>query len=457
MRWCLLLFILSPVILFGQARRQAMVDSVKAAGTNLHGVFGSIGNSPGSRVEHVHVSDSGEYVTLVVRVHVDEPVVVADLPLLAATTMGTAAIIEKMNAVIVPPLPVIRIPDSIMALSLVGISEIKTSGVAIAKMGRVGVPPMPNIPVEIEAAPLMAVTQLSIQAVAFRKLDMTIIPWLPHIVEEIEALSLLSVAPLKIKGGVVRELELTPVPWLPHIVEEIEALSCLPVAPIRIEEGVARSLDTVVVFAMPEIEDPLEAIPFFDVVLLPIEKVVVSKLDLVPVPALEEERMPVEEMHLSEEGYSLLEKMEGFSPELYSLKDGGFTIGFGFFVPYGEGAKWNKGVTWEEAERIIRQKVPSYEDQVKQYINVPLTQREFDALTMLAYNLGGFSRATSIVNDINGRADYEQLQHDWMRFVHSKAPNVMKGLMNRRKDELLVSNESNYQPERKIQVFKSRK
>jgi GH24 family phage-related lysozyme (muramidase) len=165
----------------------------------------------------------------------------------------------------------------------------------------------------------------------------------------------------------------------------------------------------------------------------------------------------VVDMHLSEEGYTLLEKMEGFSPELYSLGDGGFTIGFGFFVTYSEADKWRKGVTIADAERMIRQKVPAYEDQVKRYINVPLTQEEFDALTMLAYNLGGFSKASSIVNDINSYAGFDQLQRDWMRFVHSKAPGVMKGLMNRRNDEIRVRNEANYQQERKILIYKNKK
>ena len=149
--------------------------------------------------------------------------------------------------------------------------------------------------------------------------------------------------------------------------------------------------------------------------------------------------------------------MEGFSPELYSLNDGGYTIGFGFFIPYTDGNKWNKGVTWEEAEKLMQQKMPAYEAQVKQYVNVHLTQNEFDALTMLAYNLGGFSKATSIINDINNQADFEQIEADWKRFVHSKAPGVTKGLMNRRKDEIDVNKVANYHPEKKIQILKNRK
>ncbi len=128
-----------------------------------------------------------------------------------------------------------------------------------------------------------------------------------------------------------------------------------------------------------------------------------TEIDLPELPPYvnPDERMPVEQMHLSEEGYSLLQNLEGFAPDLYSLNDGGYTIGFGFFIPYNEGYKWRKGVTLEQATELMQQKVPAYEDQVKKYVNVPLTQNEFDALTLLAYNLGGFSKATSIINDIN--------------------------------------------------------
>lgn len=171
-------------------------------------------------------------------------------------------------------------------------------------------------------------------------------------------------------------------------------------------------------------------------------------------PKPSEIKTPVDSMHLSPDGYSLLQKLEGYSPDLYSLGDGGFTIGFGFFVPYNEGNKWRNGITWDGAEALMKQKVPAYEAQVKEYVNVPLTQSEFDALTMLAYNLGGFSKATSIINDINNQVDFDVLQRDWKRFVHSKARNVTKGLMNRRKDELGVRKVSDYQPDRKIQVFK---
>lgn len=184
-----------------------------------------------------------------------------------------------------------------------------------------------------------------------------------------------------------------------------------------------------------------------------------SDITVVPVelPLKLELRTVVDDMYLSPDGYALLEKMEGFAPTLYNLGDGGYTIGFGFFVPFNEGYKWKNGVTWEQAVALIAQKVPTYEDQVKKYINVPLTQSEFDALTMLAYNIGGFSKATSLINDINEQVDIGKIQNDWNRFIHSKAPNVTKGLMKRRKDEIEVRKLSDYQPTRKIQILKGTK
>lgn len=300
-------------------------------------------------VDRIGVSDSDEYVTLTVRIHVDGASVIANLPLTRFARIA-AAVRTASPAQLIPALP----------------------------------------------------------------------PFIPVLEKDtVTALPLRMIAQLKTRNAIASETKETVVPVFPFEPEEPEALPLID--------------NTRFVIEMPRPARPAA----------------------VNVPVFEEKKMPVEEMHLSDEGYSLLEKMEGFSPELYSLKDGGFTIGYGFFVPYGEAGKWSKGVTLEEAERIIREKVPAYEDQVKQYINVPLTQTEFDALTMLAYNLGGFSKATSIVNDINGGGDFGKLQRDWMRFVHSKAPNVMKGLMNRRKDELRVRNEMNYQPERKLLIYKN--
>ena len=424
MKRLLLLFILSPVMLFGQTRRTAIVDSIKAAATNLHDVSAVINNYPDTKVEHIQVSDSGEYVTMVVRVHVTEAGVITSLPSLPVVNIKTGDIVAAgVGIVTIPPLPPPVIEAYIIeSLTPLAAAKSKTGDIPFVKISTVAIPSLPDIkPRLIEALPVVAVTQLRIAGIPAGKMDPATVPPLPDIRPKLIDAFPLAVAQLKI-------------------------------------DIVAHKADTVSVPTLADIElETMEALPPLAAVMLAVGNRSAGKIDTVTVPVFEEKKMPVTEMHLSDEGYSLLEKMEGFSPELYSLNDGGFTIGFGFFVPYGEGSKWDKGVTWEDAENMIRQKVPVYEDQVKQYVNVLLTQEEFDALTMMAYNLGGFSKATSIVNDINSNADFEQLQKDWMRFVHSKAPGVMKGLMNRRKDEMQVRNESDYQPGRKIQILKYKK
>ncbi|MCF8450420.1 MAG: glycoside hydrolase family protein [Taibaiella sp.] len=388
MKRLLLLLILFPVCLFSQVRQKTIVDSIKAAAPNLQRVSSFISKYPGNKIENIQVTDSGEYVTLVVRVHVAEASIIPHLTIQPAAKINTGTITTYSAGIVnVPPPPRLVLPaDSIQALQVLTLNRFKSIENRVSIVKTAAIPPMPEMLPEPEPLPLLAVTELHIRAIS---------------------------------GGSIKAIPLPPLPAFVTFDQEI-------IDTLQLIAGIK--------FITKHHPKPTPK--------------------TVTVPVFEEVRLPVAEMHLSEEGYELLQKMEGFSSQLYSLKDGGFTIGFGFFVPYGESSKWDKGVTWEQAERIMRQKVPAYEDQVKQYINVPLTQKEFDALTMLAYNLGGFSKATSIVNDINSNADFEKLQKDWMRFIHSKAPGVMKGLINRRKDELQVRNESYYQPERKIQILK---
>ncbi len=384
----LLLFILFPFLVLGQGQRKAVVDSMKATDGDLHRIADIINATKGSRVEQMKVADSGGYVTLTVRVRVDEVMPVQPLTSRPFADMRAGPpLAARMRPLSVPAFHPVLDMDSIALLSIRKVTRFRMPEPVPAGVDVVVVPPMPPLVVYFDTASAVH----PIGASRFRT----------------------RVAPLSV--------EATVVPPFPDMMPEPEPLALIPVA-------------------------------MYDIAKVP--RVVIH---LARVPDIEQKRMPVAEMHLSEEGYSLLEKMEGFSPDLYTLQDGGFTIGFGFFVPFAEGAKWKKGLSWEDAERMIREKVPAYEDQVKKYINVPLTQAEFDALTMMAYNLGGFSKATSIVNDINTDAGYNQLQRDWMRFVHSKAPNVAKGLLVRRKDELKVKDELDYQPERKIQIFKNRK
>src|SRR5947207_2183121 len=101
----LLLFILSPVILFGQARQKAIVDSVKAAATNLQRVSALIANYPGAKVENIEASGSDGYVTMVIRIHVDEAIIIPALSTMPVAKMKTGDIVAGgVSIVNIPPL-----------------------------------------------------------------------------------------------------------------------------------------------------------------------------------------------------------------------------------------------------------------------------------------------------------------------------------------------------------------
>jgi len=437
MKRLFLLFCLLPFISSAQPRHGGTIDTGKAdTAQNLSSIAGLSGHGGCARAADIRISknatDSGEYVTTVVFFHFTTALdsagfdTLEGVPYLPAVRL-TMAKIELGPAgplAGIPPLPVIR-ADELPDIAIHAPVDIKFDAIPMGKADTAACSLRLPVAVadELDDLPLHRVQMLAMEHVPAARLEVVAIPSVV-MPDEIEGVPLHAVTTIHSEDIPVGRLQLvTEIPQLPIVIaDEIPDLPLLPAVRIRTEAIV----------------------------------LVKAEIILMP-PKKEEVRMPVDEMHLSPDGYSLLEKLEGYSPELYSLNDGGFTIGFGFFVPYGEGAKWSNGVTWEEAEIMIKKKVPVYEDQVKQYINVPLTQNEFDALTMLAYNLGGFSKATSIVNDVNDQVEFEKLQKDWKRYVHSKAPGVTRGLMNRRNDELEVRKVSNYQPLRKILILMNRK
>ncbi len=438
MKRLILLFFLFPGVLSAQIQQKKVIEPDKEIiAKNIQSISGVTGSSPFTRAAEIlvthNVTDSGEHITTTVFFR-------------NLTALDSASF------------------DIITDISPSVVDKFKTDAISAWKEELVtGIPDLPDFIGDEIVLKLLTQLELKLNDIAVDKLEIiAALPNLPLVkTDEMPTLQHLALNIINTADIAAVALELiTTLPNLPLVkTDEIPIIKHQPYTQIIIAD------------LLPEfvaIKTNLPPLPFFiaddidDIILHPAVKlytaqIPIGKADSVsPFVMIEEELFGVDSMHLSEEGYSLLEKLEGYSPDLYSLNDGGYTIGFGFFVPYSEGSKWRKGVTWEEAERLIHQKVPSYENQVKEFINVMLTQREFDALTMLAYNLGGFSKATSIVNDVNNLDGFDQLQKDWKRFIHSKAPNVSKGLMNRRKDELGVRSIADYQPDRKVIIYKNR-
>lgn len=94
---------------------------------------------------------------------------------------------------------------------------------------------------------------------------------------------------------------------------------------------------------------------------------------------------------LSDEGYRLLRSFEGYHDELpdgrcraYRCPSGVLTIGYGTIHGVYEGMIWTR----EQAEAAMRAEVADVETAVERLVTVDIAQNEFDALVLLAYNIG---------------------------------------------------------------------
>lgn len=122
---------------------------------------------------------------------------------------------------------------------------------------------------------------------------------------------------------------------------------------------------------------------------------------------------------------------EGYRGQAYIPVDGDkATIGFGTT----DGVKMGDTTTPEKALQRLISDVQKYEGAIKQCVNVPLHQYEYNAFTSLAYNIGAsaFCRST-LVKRLN-EGNYQQACKEILRWDYFQGKRL-KGLTNRRERE----------------------
>lgn len=125
---------------------------------------------------------------------------------------------------------------------------------------------------------------------------------------------------------------------------------------------------------------------------------------------------------------------EGFSQFAESPLPGDkLTIGFG----HTENVREGQEITLRDAARLLVQDVRVYEEGVSRCVTADVTQNQFDALVILAYNIGtsAFCKST-LVRKLN-IADMAGVEREWMRWKYFQGKPV-KGLENRRARELAI-------------------
>jgi lysozyme len=114
-------------------------------------------------------------------------------------------------------------------------------------------------------------------------------------------------------------------------------------------------------------------------------------------------------MQLSDNGYKIIKNFEGLRLTAYRDVAGVWTIGYGS-TRYHDGKRVKPGdklATEAQADALFHNTLGRYEQAVNQFVKVPLTQNQFDALVSFTYNEGaGALKESTLLVKLND-TDYQ--------------------------------------------------
>jgi len=163
----------------------------------------------------------------------------------------------------------------------------------------------------------------------------------------------------------------------------------------------------------------------------------------------------VASMFFGQKGINLLKSIEELATTPYDDQTGkninawveGATIGYGHLVAKPDWSKYKNGLTEAEAHLLFRADISPFVNTIKNKVKVSVTQNEFDAMVILAFNIGqaGFfnSSVLKMVNDPLATTPYTTLENAWKAWDKSQGK-ISRGLINRRQAEWNIYNKGVY-------------
>ena len=133
------------------------------------------------------------------------------------------------------------------------------------------------------------------------------------------------------------------------------------------------------------------------------------------------------------EGLALIKKFEGCELEAYQCSAGVWTIGYGHTKDVEEGDTISK----DQAEEMLVEELHEYENYINEYVNVALSQNQFDALVSRVYNLGPANLKASTMLKVLNDGKYEDVPYQMKRW-NKAGGKVLDGLVRRREAEALL-------------------
>jgi lysozyme len=149
---------------------------------------------------------------------------------------------------------------------------------------------------------------------------------------------------------------------------------------------------------------------------------------------------------VSKQGKQLFKEWEGLECNVYLDSAGYPTIGIGHLLTRAELSSgkiiigdqvvgYSDGLTEDQCWELLGQDLWIAENAVNQYVDVPLTQNQFDSLVSFVFNVGvGAFRDSTLLRFLNN-LQYDAVPEQLKRWNKSGGK-VVQGLVNRREKEI---------------------
>lgn len=141
----------------------------------------------------------------------------------------------------------------------------------------------------------------------------------------------------------------------------------------------------------------------------------------------------------NEKGIQLMHSFEGLV--LHAYKDPGsadgkpYTIGYGCTRIKGKPVKLGTVITKEQADEYFRDDLIQFEDAVKKYVKVPITENQFSALVSITYNIGVSALSNSTFLKRINHKDFVGAAEAMTWFNKGGNGKILAGLVKRREAE----------------------
>jgi lysozyme len=139
---------------------------------------------------------------------------------------------------------------------------------------------------------------------------------------------------------------------------------------------------------------------------------------------------------MSAAGLATVKEFEGLRLKAYKCPAAVWTVGYGHTSAAGApNVTPDLVITKEDAEEILARDMEQYEDGVRKYVKVGLTQGQFDALVDFAYNAGvGALAKSTLLKKVNA-GKFDEVPAEFMKWTKGGGKEL-PGLVRRRRAEV---------------------